>query len=67
MVEAGYKRVCMNCKAEHFPRTDPVPNQVASMVPTSIHGVNVLPATAESDCVLIFLALYAPIPIRVKR
>lgn len=24
MVEAGYKRVCPSCKAEHFPRTDPV-------------------------------------------
>ena len=24
MVEGGYKRVCNNCKAEHFPRTDPV-------------------------------------------
>jgi len=24
LVEAGYKRVCPNCGAEHFPRTDPV-------------------------------------------
>ena len=24
MAEAGYKRVCDNCGAEHFPRTDPV-------------------------------------------
>ncbi|WP_244617625.1 NAD(+) diphosphatase [Pyruvatibacter mobilis] len=24
MMEAGYKRVCPDCKAEHFPRTDPV-------------------------------------------
>ena len=24
MVEGGYKRVCNHCKAEHFPRTDPV-------------------------------------------
>lgn len=24
MAEAGYKRVCPSCKAEHFPRTDPV-------------------------------------------
>jgi NAD+ diphosphatase len=24
MAEAGYKRVCPNCNAEHFPRTDPV-------------------------------------------
>jgi NAD+ diphosphatase len=22
--DAGYKRVCLNCSAEHFPRTDPV-------------------------------------------
>jgi NAD+ diphosphatase len=24
MQEAGYRRVCASCKAEHFPRTDPV-------------------------------------------
>jgi NAD+ diphosphatase len=24
MADAGYKRVCPSCKAEHFPRTDPV-------------------------------------------
>ena len=24
MADAGYKRVCLNCGAEHFPRTDPV-------------------------------------------
>ena len=24
IVEGGYKRVCNHCKAEHFPRTDPV-------------------------------------------
>ena len=24
MAEAGYKRICPNCGAEHFPRTDPV-------------------------------------------
>jgi NAD+ diphosphatase len=24
LVEAGWKRACPNCKAEHFPRTDPV-------------------------------------------
>jgi NAD+ diphosphatase len=24
MADAGYKRVCPNCNAEHFPRTDPV-------------------------------------------
>ena len=24
MADAGYKRVCPNCKTEHFPRTDPV-------------------------------------------
>ena len=24
MTEAGYKRTCPSCKAEHFPRTDPV-------------------------------------------
>ena len=24
IADAGYKRVCLNCKAEHFPRTDPV-------------------------------------------
>ena len=24
IAEAGYKRVCPSCKAEHFPRTDPV-------------------------------------------
>lgn len=24
IADAGYKRVCANCKAEHFPRTDPV-------------------------------------------
>ena len=24
LAEAGYKRVCPSCKAEHFPRTDPV-------------------------------------------
>lgn len=24
MAEAGYKRICLSCKAEHFPRTDPV-------------------------------------------
>jgi NAD+ diphosphatase len=24
LVEAGWKRACLSCKAEHFPRTDPV-------------------------------------------
>ncbi len=24
VTEAGWKRVCLNCKTEHFPRTDPV-------------------------------------------
>ncbi len=24
MADAGYKRICPDCKAEHFPRTDPV-------------------------------------------
>jgi NAD+ diphosphatase len=24
MADAGYKRICPNCSAEHFPRTDPV-------------------------------------------
>lgn len=24
MADAGYKRVCLTCKTEHFPRTDPV-------------------------------------------
>jgi NAD+ diphosphatase len=24
IADAGYKRVCLNCNAEHFPRTDPV-------------------------------------------
>ena len=24
MADAGYKRICSNCKTEHFPRTDPV-------------------------------------------
>ena len=30
-------------------RIEPVPFHVASIVPTKIHGVNVLPATAKSD------------------
>lgn len=30
MLEAGYKRQCPNCKAEHFPRTDPVAIMLAT-------------------------------------
>lgn len=31
MLEAGYKRQCPNCKAEHFPRTDPVAIMLATI------------------------------------
>lgn len=31
MAEAGYKRVCPSCKAEHFPRTDPVVIMLATI------------------------------------
>lgn len=31
MQEAGYKRVCPSCKAEHFPRTDPVVIMLATI------------------------------------
>ena len=30
MAEAGWKRVCPNCAAEHFPRTDPVAIMLAT-------------------------------------
>lgn len=30
MMEAGYKRQCPSCKAEHFPRTDPVAIMLAT-------------------------------------
>jgi len=30
IMEAGYKRACPNCKAEHFPRTDPVAIMLAT-------------------------------------
>jgi NAD+ diphosphatase len=30
MLEAGYKRQCPSCKAEHFPRTDPVAIMLAT-------------------------------------
>lgn len=29
--EAGYKRICAGCKAEHFPRTDPVVIMLATL------------------------------------
>ena len=32
IADAGYKRVCPNCKAEHFPRTDPV------VIMLALHG-----------------------------
>lgn len=32
MAEAGYKRQCPSCKAEHFPRTDPV------VIMLAVHG-----------------------------
>ena len=38
MVEAGYKRVCMNCKTEHFPRTDPVVIMLATYKNTAFLG-----------------------------
>ncbi|MEQ9143124.1 MAG: NAD(+) diphosphatase [Parvibaculaceae bacterium] len=31
MLEAGYKRACASCKAEHFPRTDPVVIMLATL------------------------------------
>ena len=31
MAEAGYKRSCNSCKAEHFPRTDPVVIMLATL------------------------------------
>jgi len=31
MAEAGYKRACPSCKAEHFPRTDPVVIMLATL------------------------------------
>jgi NAD+ diphosphatase len=36
MADAGYKRVCPSCKAEHFPRTDPV------VIMAVCHGSQVL-------------------------
>jgi NAD+ diphosphatase len=38
MAEAGYKRVCPSCKAEHFPRTDPVVIMLATHGDTCFLG-----------------------------
>ena len=46
---------------------DPVPIQVASIVPTKTHGVSPLPASAKSDCVWILRDLTIPIAINAKR
>ena len=50
-----------------LPKTDPVPIQVAAIVPTKIHGGRDLPATAKSSWFLIESDLLIPIkskPIR---
>ena len=46
---------------------DPVPIQLASIIPTKTHGVSALPASAKSDCVLILRDLTIPIAINAKR
>lgn len=38
MIEAGYKRICNNCNAEHFPRTDPVVIMLATYKNTAFLG-----------------------------
>lgn len=38
MAEAGYKRACPSCKAEHFPRTDPVVIMLATHGDTCFLG-----------------------------
>jgi NAD+ diphosphatase len=38
MAEAGYKRQCPTCKAEHFPRTDPVVIMLATHGDTCFLG-----------------------------
>ena len=38
MLEAGYKRLCNNCNAEHFPRTDPVVIMLATYKDTAFLG-----------------------------
>ncbi len=38
IAEAGYKRVCSSCKAEHFPRTDPVVIMLATYGDTCFLG-----------------------------
>jgi NAD+ diphosphatase len=42
VAEAGYKRVCPACKAEHFPRTDP------AVIMLATHGDHCLLATNKN-------------------
>jgi hypothetical protein len=50
-----------------FPKIEPVPIHVASIVPTKIHEVRDLPASAKSDWEFILRDLMIPIPISIKR
>jgi NAD+ diphosphatase len=38
MVDAGYRRICGNCNAEHFPRVDPVVIMLATYEETCLLG-----------------------------
>ena len=38
LADAGYKRVCSNCNAEHFPRTDPVVIMLATFGDSCLVG-----------------------------
>jgi NAD+ diphosphatase len=40
LVDAGYRRVCRNCEAEHFPRTDPVVIMLATHGDSCLVGRN---------------------------
>ena len=40
LMDAGYRRLCNNCKAEHFPRTDPVVIMLATWKDTCLVGRN---------------------------
>jgi hypothetical protein len=46
---------------------DPIPIQLASIIPIKTQGVSALPGSAKSDCVLILRDLTIPIEINAKR
>jgi NAD+ diphosphatase len=66
-VEAGWKRVCPSCKAEHFPRTDPVVIMLAVRGEQCLLGRSARFASAMWSCLAGFIEPGESIEEAVRR